>query len=175
VIMTRISSDGTMANMFRIGKTGPTIMQGAGNPDASDGANGDLYVQIGATPRLYIKQPTGWTVSSDPSFGYVRQSVGAAGSTTIDPQTSYVAVNSEAAATIQLMQGVPNKTVVIKDEGGRAATHAITVTGQDGVTIDGQDGWTIDVNYGALTLTFGVSEWHIVGAITSAPFNQTKL
>lgn len=175
MLVTRISSDGTMANMFRIGKAGPTIMQGSADPDADAGLNGDLYVQISANPRLYIKQPTGWTVSSDPGFGYVRQSVASAGSTTIDAQTSYVAVNAQANTTIQLMPGVLSKTVVIKDEGGTAAGNTITVTGQSGVTIDGQSNWTIDVNYGALTVTFGGSEWHIVAAITSAPFNQAKL
>jgi hypothetical protein len=175
VIVTRINSDGTMANTFRIGKTGPTILHGGAIPDVETGLNGDLYVQTGNNPRLYIRQINGWAVSSDPGFGYVRQTVSAAGLTSLDPPTSYVAVNPVANTTIQMMPGVLSKTVVIKDESGTAATNVITVTGQDGVTIDGQSGWAIDVNYGALTLTYGGSEWHIVAAITSAPFNQIKL
>ncbi|CAM6053383.1 unnamed protein product [Sphagnum tenellum] len=164
-----------MASRFRIGKAGPTILQGDNVPDNTVGLSGDLYVQIGSTPALYIKYTNGWLVSGDPTFGFSRQLVTETGTTSLNSTTTYAGVDVADSVTIELMTGYSGKTVVIKDEGGNAGTYPITVLGQTGDIIDGQTSWTIDINYGSLTLVYGSSNWNIVAAITSAPFNQMKL
>jgi DUF4097 and DUF4098 domain-containing protein YvlB len=164
-----------MANQFRIGKSGPTILQGTIIPVNSNGNNGDLYVQTGSTPKLYIKQTTGWIVSGDPTFGFTRQVISTTGTTVLNSVTTYAGVNVGNTATVQLMTGTSGKTVTIKDESGSASSNVITVIAQSGYTIDGQTSWNIDVNYGTLTLVFGSTEWYIVSSITSAPFDQIKL
>lgn len=62
--MIRSKLDGTMAPAFSIGKRGPTLHQGADDPNTQqkEGSNGDLYVQIGATPKLYQFRATQWVV-----------------------------------------------------------------------------------------------------------------
>lgn len=172
---TRLNTDGTMANQFRIGKAGPTILQGSAVPDNANGSNGDLYVQIGSTPKLYIKRTVGWLVSGDPSFGFVRQPVTDGASTTLNANTTYAGVSITANTTVNLATGYSGKTVVVKDEGGTAGTNIISVTGQEGDTIDGQSSWNIDIDYGSLTLVYGSVGWNIVAAITSAPFNEIRL
>jgi len=164
-----------MADQFRIGKGGPTILQGSSSPDNSLGNNGDLYVQIGTSPRLYIKQITGWYVSSDPVNGYIREAVTNSGTTQINFDTTYVGVNVSNAATIQLNTGIAGKTVTVKDEGGTAGSNTITVIGQSGDAIDGQSYWSIDINYGFLTLVYNGAEWSITSSCTSAPFDTMKL
>jgi hypothetical protein len=163
-----------MANTFRIGKAGPTIFQGSGSPDNNNGNNGDLYVQIGASPSLYIKKTYGWFSSSDPSFGFVPQSVTETG-ITLNNTTTYAAMNVGSTCTVQLMPRTSGQTVIIMDESGRAASNVITVIPQDGDTINNETSWNIDLNFGSLTVLGGVNGWFITSAITSAPFNEIRL
>lgn len=62
--MIRSNLDGTMAPAFSIGKRGPTLHQGISDPNTSNhaGTNGDLYVQVGTTPKLYQFRATQWVV-----------------------------------------------------------------------------------------------------------------
>lgn len=166
---------GTMADHFQIGAAGPTVSHGDPLPDPQAGTAGDLYLRIGLTPGLYIRQSSGWRRSNDRLIGDVRQVVTQAGATTLAHATSYVAVNVAAGTILTMMAGMPGKTVVIKDEGGRAASHGITIVGQSGDTIGGNINRTINIDYGAMTLVYGEAEWHIVAVVpTIAPARGPK-
>lgn len=170
----RSNNYGTMAPQYSIGKNGPTIYQGTTTPLDTSGNNGDLYLLLGAQPRLFVKQPIGWTPSSDPSLGYVFETV-TANNYTLSPKTTYAGVNLTAAGTLNLPTGTPGRQVTIKDEGGSAGTNTITVAAATNQTIDGQPSWAIDINYGSLVLVYGSTQWHLVSAITSSPYNTMKM
>lgn len=57
----KINAAGTMADGFRIGKRGPTILQGSSDPQSQSGLAGDLYIRHGDIPRVFLKESTGWT------------------------------------------------------------------------------------------------------------------
>jgi hypothetical protein len=63
----RANITGTMADRFRIGKSGPTILQGSSAPAIGDGSVGDLFILLGTPPSLLIKDTTGWRSVSDVS------------------------------------------------------------------------------------------------------------
>src|SRR4051812_6104497 len=102
-----------MADRFRIGKHGPTTLQGGSAPLDSSGSDGDLYILMGSSPCLYQKTAGVWLPCSDPSFSTVRQAV-VSGSATLDPKTTYCAVTGVAGATLTLPSGRPNQQVTIK-------------------------------------------------------------
>ena len=162
---TRINADGTMANQFRIGKAGPTILQGTSAPDNNVGLSGDIYVEVSNTPRLYMKQSIGWYPSGDSTFGFTPQTCSDT-TNTLNVITTYAGVSVGAPTTVTLMTGTDGKTVVVKDESGTAASNTITVVGQEGDLIDGQASWNIDVDHGAMTLVYNNAGWHIVSAMT---------
>lgn len=163
-----------MANEFRIGKFGPTILHGTAVPDDGEGNSGDLYVLMGASPSLFQKRGSSWVGTADPSFGFYRQAVTSPAATLLSNST-YVGMNVASAATLTLPQGVTGRQVIIKDESGLAASNPITVAGDSGVTIDGQPSWLMNLNYGSLHLIYGATQWHIVAGVVSAPYSEVRL
>ena len=80
---------------------------------------------------------------------------------TISARADYflcVAYTSTGAVTETLPAGVPGQTFLIKDCGGSAATHNITITPSSG-TIDGGSSYSLDTNYGSVALTYANSQW----------------
>ena len=59
-----INARGTSEERFKINKSGPTIFQGSTTPDLATlvdtPATGDLYMQHGATPGLYLYKTDQW-------------------------------------------------------------------------------------------------------------------
>lgn len=191
-LKVRINAAGTMANEFRIGKYGPTILHGEEEPSDSTGNSGDLYIMLGATPSLFQKRGNTWVLTADPTFGFVRQAV-TTETATILPKTTYVGVNISGllptgdgappgvedspsiTPVVYLPQGTPGKQLIIKDEGGNAADYPITVSAVGGATIDGQTSWVLDIQYGSLHLIYGETQWHIVSGIASSPYNMMRV
>jgi hypothetical protein len=69
-----------------------------------------------------------------------------------------VAYTSTGAVTETLPAGVPGQTFLIKDCGGGAATHPITIAPTSG-TIDGGTNYSLNTNYGSVAVTYANSQW----------------
>lgn len=164
---------GTMADEFRIGKLGPTILQGTTDPADGLGRAGDIYVKVAAQPRLFIKDAAlGWLPSADPSLGHVRQEIATA-SDTINPKTTYAAVVATTGSTITLPTGIEGRHLIIKDEGGNAGNAAITIVGAGVDTIDGRPSALLDTNYGWVHLVYGALGWMTIGKPSSSPLRRS--
>ena len=84
-----------------------------------------------------------------------------AASDTISAAADYflcVAYTSTGAVTETLPAGVAGQTFLIKDCGGSAATHNITITPASG-TIDGGSSYSLNTNYGSVAVTYANSQW----------------
>jgi len=72
-----------------------------------------------------------------------------------------VAYTSTGAVTETLPSSPPTGlTLLIKDCGGAAATHNITITPAAG-TIDGASTYVMSTNYGSVAVTFANSQWSL--------------
>ena len=157
---------GTMADRFRIGKRGPTILQGTEPPTGDIGSSGDVYIMHGSAPRLYQKSGIAWFWSHDPQFAFVRQTVQAGQALAVEADTTHVSVTASAdpgETTVTLPSGAMGMSIVVKDEAGIADQHAIVVQGATGQTIDGSDQRQITTNRGFLTLVF-TTFWQVTGS-----------
>jgi hypothetical protein len=86
-----------------------------------------------------------------------------AASDTISATADYflcVAYTSTGAVTETLPAGVAGQTFLIKDCGGDAATHGITITPASG-TIDGGSSYSLATNYGSVAVTYVNSQWSV--------------
>jgi hypothetical protein len=82
---------------------------------------------------------------------------------TISASTDYflcVAYTSTGAVTENLPAGVAGQTFLIKDCGGAAASHPITITPASG-SIDGGSSYSLDTNYGSVAVTYANSQWSV--------------
>lgn len=82
---------------------------------------------------------------------------------TISASTDYflcVAYTSTGAVTETLPAGVAGQTFLIKDCGGAAATHPITITPASG-SIDGSTSYSLTTNYGSVAVTYANSQWSV--------------
>lgn len=150
-----------MADAFSIGKRGPTIHQGTANPNIANqiGLNGDLYVQIGATPTLYQFRSTTWVDVTGEVF--YRTAVSAV-SYDVLASDFYLGLRLTGPCTVRLPEGRFGKKYIIKDELASASpTNPITVLAADGETIDGQATFVINTPRTSLTIVYGV-EWHVI-------------
>lgn len=169
----RINAVGTMADQFKIGKAGPTISQGAGDPSDGSGSVGDLYVRYGSPPRLFIKDSAGWRPVADQAYGYVRQVVSTS-TATVGAKVNFVSVTNTSGATITLPTGVDGRSVFIKDESGTATSNPITILPDGSNTIDGRTSERIGVDLGWVQLVFWGTVWRIVGRPT-APLRRSDI
>ena len=73
-------------------------------------------------------------------------------------QDYYIGITDTSAArtvTLPNVSVIKNQSFIIKDEGGGAGAHNITISVNGGVkTIDGQASYVISVNYGAVSLIY---------------------
>ncbi|RYD62964.1 MAG: hypothetical protein EOP83_13270 [Verrucomicrobiaceae bacterium] len=150
-----------MAPAFSIGKRGPTICQGVGDPNSINqiGLNGDLYVQIGETPKLYQFRVSKWVDLTGEVF--IRTPI-TSDLYSILPTDYYVGVRSTSATTLVLPAGQIGKKIIVKDEVGAASTSTpITIMTSGSETIDGASTVVINTARSSLTFVYGV-EWHII-------------
>jgi hypothetical protein len=149
-----------MSNAFSIGKRGPTIHQGANDPNGANqvGFNGDLYVQVGNTPKLYQFRVNNWVDVTGEVFTRTPVST----STYSASDTDFYLGLRVANCTVQLPAGTFGKKFILKDEvGGASPNTPIEILAANGETIDGEDRVILDTARASLTLIYGV-EWHIV-------------
>jgi hypothetical protein len=98
---------------------------------------------------------------NDQGFVITKSRVVSASTDTVSASTDYfvcVAYTSTGAVTETLPAGVAGQTFLIKDCGGAAATHAITITPASG-TIDGGSSYSLSTNYGSVAVTYVNSQW----------------
>jgi hypothetical protein len=152
---------GTIKSAFRIGLNGPSVRQGTVAPNVvpTDGNDGDVYIQYGATSKFWQRRGGVWiNIGSD---AFSRTPV-ATGSYSVLASDHYLGVNVNGPVTITLPPGVPGKQYIIKDESGLAdADRAITILPNGIETIDMQTSMIIQAGYVSLTLVYG-SEWHLI-------------
>jgi ABC-type Na+ efflux pump permease subunit len=72
--------------------------------------------------------------------------------------TSGGAVTLTLPATSDVAEG---KIYIIKDEGGNAATNNIIINTADSAKIDSLNAVSLVSNYGAISIYFNASDWHI--------------
>lgn len=160
-----INVAGTVSNGFQIGKTGPSILQGNDDPPPGIGSAGDLYVKTGVAARLFVKQGDAWLASGDTAFGFVRDTVALGEALAVGSAVTYVGVTDGDAVgdtTILLPMGTSGKRLIVKDESGRAGSHAITLLPGGEDSIDDAASLVIDRDHGAVILVYD-NDWHVIG------------
>ena len=153
---------GTMQNAFSIGKRGLTIRQGQTDPNTANltGTSGDLYVQIGTTPKLYQFRTSSWIDLTGEVF--TRFAVTTATYTAVTGDYYLGVRRASGGCTLTLPAGVAGKKYVVKDELGTASpSNPITVVASGTDTIDGGSSITIATGRNSLTFVYG-TEWHII-------------
>lgn len=177
--LVKINAAGTTSSTFRIGKSGPTIFQGASTPSNTDGANGDLYIRTGSAARIFQKRSGTWSVPEPTAFS--REEVVAGQTVSISSLTTYVAiinaitvdstairVDSTAETVdmdsgdtaLSLPAGVEGMQITVKDEGGVATANPVTVIADD--TIDGAESYVLDTAFAAVTFVYTGGAWWLV-------------
>ena len=73
----------------------------------------------------------------------------------------YLGITYNGSVAVALSAGTDNRTLIIKDERGSAATQPITITANGVQTIDGQSSVILAINHGSITLWYN-SGWHII-------------
>jgi hypothetical protein len=156
---------GTLRSAFRLGKNGPTLRQGANDPNVTNeaGNDGDVFIQYGATQSIYQRKNGHWfAVGEGTANPITRRSV--TSSTYIaSVNDQYLGVNYPGPVTIYLPDGVENMNIIIKDESGNAneVTAPIHIVPYNGQTIDGETEIIIRQGYVSLSLIYG-AEWHLI-------------
>lgn len=157
----KLNFDGTVSPDFKIGKVGPTIHEGETLPASSFGSSGDIFLQIGETPSLHVKNSSLWLPMYHTSLGVVRWEVESGTTFTIPPYITYVGVTAHdnATTTLYLPDTPEGSSITIKDEAGLAGDHPIVVSGS-GVIIENAESYSITTSYGSVTLLFvGNGRW----------------
>lgn len=122
--------------------------------------------QNGFTTALTIDGAAGVTVSSifNASAAIVEKVRTVSTATdAISASTDYflcVTYTSTGNVTEALPAGVAGQSFLIKDCGGAAATHPITITPASGA-IDGSSSYSLAVNYGSVAVTYVNSQWSV--------------
>jgi hypothetical protein len=151
---------GTLLDHFRIGRVGPTIRQGTGNPNTTlqTGNAGDMYVRHGAIPGLYQRVDGTWVEVGN----QIRRQVVVTQVFNATNDHNYLGVNRNGSVEIYLPPGSASKTFTIKDEGGFCTNlKTITIFPAVGDTIDGESSYVIESPRSAITVVYG-SAWHII-------------
>lgn len=154
---------GTIYSTFRIGKSGPTIKQGSGDPNATTvaGSNGDLYIKHGASPRLFQRSDGRWV---DPATTFASVLTVTGVSTTIPEESDLVVVSTSSGdVALTLPVGYQGKKITIKDTSGNliANSRKITLTPQSS-SIDGAASLEMSVDYTSISLTYAGGNWLII-------------
>lgn len=68
----------------------------------------------------------------------------------------------DVSIILSIIASTSGNKVVIKDAGGGASTHNITIRTEGTQKIDGQDTYTILGNYDSVTMIFNGTNWVIV-------------
>lgn len=150
---------GTLSNSFKVGKGGITVSQGTDDPNtaAVTGKSGDLYIQRGATVKVFE-----YRASWEPLGSRVSRSIVTSSSATLSNSQHYVGVSFDGAVTLTLPTGSEGKQFIIKDEGGFASeTNVITIAAASGQQIEDNASITITQARGSCTLIFGTS-WNVI-------------
>lgn len=154
---------GTIYSTFRIGKSGPTIKQGSGDPNATTvaGSNGDLYIKHGASPRLFQRSNGRWV---DPSSTFTSVLSVTGSTATIPEESDLVVVSTNSGnVTLNLPNGYQGKRITIKDSSGNliSSGRKITLMPQSS-TIDGSASLEMSVDYTSISLTYAGGNWLII-------------
>lgn len=123
------------------------------------------YFQLPASlaPTVLLNQLI--TQAGFPAWVLTRTAVAGGSYTTL--ATDYLIAYTTTLAgsnTVTLLPaaGVGGRVFLIKDEGGTAATHNITIQGQGGALIDGAASKTISTNYGSVKVYTNGTNWFTI-------------
>lgn len=163
---------GTVSPTFGIGKGGPLIRQGTSDPNAVElsGANGDLYIKTGTTPRFYQRRGLTWIELTPDSL--VRTVV-SSNTYAISNDDYYIAVRHSGVALTLPTEPATGKRIIIKDElGGASPTSPIVISTTDSSTIDGKAELSVASPYAAVSLVWGSDGWFLTSDATTDSFRQ---
>jgi len=152
---------GTLQSTFKLGKTGPTLRQGTGDPNATSvsGSDGDIYIQYGTTESFFQRRNGAWV---DVSVTNIKRHEVTTNSYTILANDHYIGLNYNGAVDLYLPPGAAGKGFIIKDEAGLlSGTNILTVHADGSETIDGASTITLTAPRSSLTLVFG-NGWQII-------------
>lgn len=151
---------GTMHPSFQIGKKGCIIYQGNSSPDSETGNDGDLYIEHGATPRLYQKINSVWIKLGDP---YKTVTLVSSNYTVTTADEILLVDTSSIAITVTIPSVLltSGRVLTFKDI-GNAYTNNITVVTEGTEKIDGQDSIVIDFNYGSYSVVSDGTNWYVI-------------
>jgi hypothetical protein len=149
---------GTTSDSFRISNSGPTIHAGVSQPASALGKLGDVFILLGASPKILIKNETGWDriVTEEQSFFRAKISTSAF---IASNEQYYLGVATTGPVSIYLPSGRANKRFIVKDETGQA-NRTITIFPSANETIDGQTQFELASPYASINMVYG-DEWHV--------------
>lgn len=157
-VLTNLS--GTTSASFCIGKRGVSVISGSAEPLNSVGNKGDIYVLKANNPKFFQKHAT-WVEVGTKNFQVITQSTMFE---TAYPEEVLLVDSSVEEVTVTLTTSSlrAGYVVIVKDSGGYASTHNITIETQGTETIDGSSAVIMDVDYMSLMFFSDGSNWHLI-------------
>jgi hypothetical protein len=153
---------GTIRSAFRLGRSGPTLRQGATDPNEAQvsGLDGDIYIQHDADNQLFQRRNGVWMNIGGEAFS--RKPITTA-TYNVAITDHYLGVNHAGPVDIFLPPGVKNKQFIIKDESGLAdkTNRPINIIPYGDELIDGDSEMIIVGGFTSLTIVFG-DNWHLI-------------
>lgn len=157
-VLTNLS--GTTSASFCIGKRGVSVISGSAEPLNSVGNKGDIYVLKADKPKFFQKHTT-WVEVGTKNFQVITQST--MFETTYPEEVLLVDSSvDEVVVTLTTSSLRTGYVVIVKDAGGYASSHNITIETQGTETIDGRTEVIMDADYKSLMFFSDGSNWYLI-------------
>jgi hypothetical protein len=123
------------------------------------------FIKPSRGDRVWTKPPIPTTDTEAAEVDRAKKRLSITSNYSITSADHFVGVNtSGGSVTVTLPAAstvAEGKIYIIKDEGGQAATNNIVVNTADSAKIDSLNAVSLVSNYGAISIYFNASDWHI--------------
>ena len=130
-------------------------------PEYIDPAN-DRAFDFVEFDKLYLAPPT---TADDVDVGKAKRRLSITSNYSITSADHFVGVSTSGGSVTLTLPAASDvaegKIYIIKDEGGNAATNNIIINTADSAKIDSLNAVSLVSNYGAISIYFNASDWHI--------------
>jgi hypothetical protein len=159
--MIKVQAKGTSSQAFKIGKFGPTLINGTSAP-VTEGKDGDLYLRHGTQSLLYFKAQSYWfPFGTNPgNQGIVQHDAGI--ECTIPDTVDVVIIQGSSLdlTKVNLPKGTQGKVIVIKTTSTDKANISIFSDPTD--LIESGPAYPLNAALGHVTAVYSGSMWRVV-------------